>query len=76
MSVEATTDTNHEYMYEKTNESRDSEEEIKIKHVDRKRNYQKPEKEKPNKFRKSTVSDAVHRTGANFTIVREKQRNV
>ena len=34
------------------NESRDSEEETKIKHVDRKRNYQKLEKEKSNKIRK------------------------
>ena len=34
------------------NETRDSEEETKIEHVDRKRNYQKPEKENPNKFRK------------------------
>ena len=38
MSVEAITDTIHEYMYEKMDESRDSEE-TKIKHVDRKRNY-------------------------------------
>ena len=52
MSVEAITDTIHEYMYEKMNESRDSEEETKIKHVDRKRTYQKPEKERQNKFRK------------------------
>ena len=42
--MEAITDTIHEYMYAKTNESRGSEEETKIKHVDRKRNYQKPEK--------------------------------
>ena len=52
MSVEATTDTIHEYMYEKMNESKDSEKETKIKHVDRKRTYQKPEKERQNKFRK------------------------
>ena len=44
MSVEAITDTIHEYMYEKMNESRDTEEETKIKHVDRKRSYQKPER--------------------------------
>ena len=25
---------------------------------------------------KSTVSDVVHRIGANFTIVRQKQKNV
>ena len=34
------------------NESRDLDGETKIKLVERKRNYQKPEKEKPNKFRK------------------------
>ena len=39
-------------MYEKMNESRDTEEETKIKHVDRKRSYQKPERNKPNKLRK------------------------
>ena len=52
MSVEAITDTNHKYLYKKMNVSQDSEEETKIKHEDRKRNYQKPEKEKSNKFRK------------------------
>ena len=50
--MEAITDTIHEYMYEKMNESKDSEEETKIKHVDSKRTYQKPEKERRNKFRK------------------------
>ena len=52
MSVKAIIDAFHEYMYEKMNESRDSDEETKIKHVRRKRNYQKPEKEKLNKFSK------------------------
>ena len=52
MSVEVITDTIHEYVYEKMNESRDTEEETKIKHVDRKRSYQKPERNKPNKFRR------------------------
>ena len=49
MLVEAITDTIHEHKYQNMNESRDSEEETKMKHVDRKRNYQK---EKPNKFKK------------------------
>ena len=56
MSVEPITDTIHEYMYKKMNESKNSEEETKIKHVDRKRTYQKPEKEKQNKFRKIDCS--------------------
>ena len=43
------------YMYEKMNESRDSEEETKINYMDRKRNYQKTEKEKPSKFRKKRL---------------------
>ena len=52
MSVEAITDTIHEYMYEKMKESKNSKEETKIKHVDKKRTYQKLEKERQNKFRK------------------------
>ena len=52
MSVEAIPDTIHEYMCEKMNESKDSEEETKISHVNRKRTYQKPERETQNKFRK------------------------
>ena len=32
MSVDAITDTIHEYMFEKWNESKDYEEEIKLKH--------------------------------------------
>ena len=36
MSVEAIPDTIHEYMYEKMIESRDTEEETKIKHVEKK----------------------------------------
>ena len=39
-------------MYEKMNESRYTEEETKIKHVDRKRSYQKPERNKSKKLRK------------------------
>ena len=35
MSVDAITDTNHEYMFEKWSESKDSEEEIKLIHVAR-----------------------------------------
>ena len=57
------------------NESRDSEEETKIKHVDRKRNYQNRKKINQINSEKSTVSDAEHQTGASFTIVRQKQRN-
>ena len=41
--VEAITDTIHEYMYEKMKQK---------KHLDRKRSYQKPERNKPNKLRK------------------------
>ena len=50
--MEAITNTIHEFMNEKMNKSRDSEEETNFKHLDRKRNYLEPEKEKPNKFRK------------------------
>ena len=44
MSVETITDTIHDYMYKKMNESRDSEEETKIKHVDRKLVIKNPKK--------------------------------
>ena len=44
MSVQAITGTINESMYEKMTEARHSEEETKIKHVDRNINYQKPEK--------------------------------
>ena len=46
MSVEAITDTIQEYMYEKIHESKDSEEETKIKHVNRIRTS-KTRKRKP-----------------------------
>ena len=75
MSVEAITDTIHEYMYEKMNESKDSEEERKIKHVDRKRTYQKPEKKHKTNSEKKTVSDAGHQTGTNHMIVRQRQKS-
>ena len=52
MSVAAITDTIHEYMYEKMNESKDSAEETKMKHVERKWTYRKPEREKQINFRK------------------------
>ena len=52
MSVEAITDTIHEYMSENLNESKDSEEKRKIKHVHIKRTYQNPERQRQNKFRK------------------------
>ena len=75
MSVEAIIDTIHDFIYKKMNESRDSEEETKIKHVDRKRNYQNHEKKQKNS-EKLIVSNAAHRTGANKTVARQKQRNV
>ena len=73
MSIEAVPDTIHEYMYQKMKESRDSEEETKIIHVDRKSKYQKPEQKTNSE--KSIVSDAAHRTGVNNTTARQKQRN-
>ena len=64
-------------MYEKMNESRDSKEETKIKHGDRKRNYQKPEKKKNQTNTEKLIAlDAAHRTGANYTSVQQKQINV
>ena len=48
--MEAITDTIHEYMYEKMNESKDSEEETKIKHE---KNLPKILKGKTKQIRKS-----------------------
>ena len=66
-------------MYEKMNESRDSEKETKIKHVNRKvnrkRNYQKPEKKNQTKSEKMIVSDAAHQFRTNNTTVGQKQTN-
>ena len=55
MSVKAITDTIHEYMHEKINESKDSEEETKLKHVDRKRTYPKTRKRKTKQIQKSRL---------------------
>ena len=47
MTIDAITDAIYEYMYEKLNESSDSEESRRVKHIkDRKRrsNYEKPPK--------------------------------
>ena len=38
MSIEAIKDAIHEYMYEKLNESPETEEEKKVRHVDKKTN--------------------------------------
>ena len=63
-----------EYMYERINESRDSEGDTKIKHVDKKETIKNPKKEKQNKFRKTIVSDAGHQTGVNNTTEKPKLR--
>ena len=53
---------------QKMNESKDSEEETKIKNVDRKRTYQKPEREKQNKFRNV---DCIRRGAPNWIKSRD-----
>ena len=53
MSVEATTDAIHEYMYEKLNDSPETEEEKKIRYINkRKTKATKEQLEKPAKFKK------------------------
>ena len=76
MSVEAISDTIHENMYEKMNASPDSEEETKVKHVDRKKTIRNPKKKNQTNSERSIVSDAAHRPGTNNMIARQKQRNV
>ena len=69
MSVGAITDTIREFMYEKTNEFKDSDEETNIKHVSRMRTYRKHEKENQNNFKKQIASDAVQLPGTNNITV-------
>ena len=54
MSVEATTDAIHEYKYEKLNDSPETEEEKKIRYVNKqKTKATKEQLEKPAKFKKN-----------------------
>ena len=77
MSVEAITDAIHEYMYEKLNDSPETDEEKKIRHVE-KRKF-KPTKEQTEKTQNSeewTATDAEPPIGLNNTNVRREKKNV
>ena len=77
MSIEAITDTIHENIYEKLNESPETEEEKKIRHVDKRKLAKK--KNKPNVTRRRddwTAINAVHLTGPNNMNVPLEGRNV
>ena len=74
MSVEAITEAIHEYMYEKLNESPETEEK---KSIHGKKQIWK--KNKPNATRRPddwTATDAEHLAGPNNTTVPQKKRSV
>ena len=75
MSVEAITDAIHEYMYEKLNDSPETEEEKKIRYVNkRKTKTTKEQPEKPAILKRSTATVARHRTGhANMNVPPEER---
>ena len=77
MSGEAITDAIHEYMYEKLNDSPETDEERKIRHVEKRK--VKPTKEQREKTQNSeewTATDAEPPIGLNNTNVRREERNV
>ena len=76
MSIEAITDAIHEYMYEKLNESTETEEVKKIRHLDKRKLTKK--KNEPNGTRRRddwTATNAVHPTGPNSMNVPPEERN-
>ena len=76
MSVEAITEALHEHMYEKLNDSPETEEEKKIRYLNkRKAKNHKEQTDKPTKFKKWVVTDAEPRTGQDSMNVRPEGRN-
>ena len=74
MSVEALTEALHEYMYEKLNNSPETEDQKKIRYLNkRKTKSTKQTMDKPAKPRNWTVIDAEHRTGLDSTNVRLRE---
>ena len=77
MSVKAITEALHEHMYEKLNDSSETEEEKKNRYLNKRK--QKAIKNKwinrPNS-KKWTVTDAEPRTGRDNTNIRPEGRNV
>ena len=75
MSIDAITEALHEYMYEKLNDSPETEEEKKIRYLNkRKTQSTKDLSEKPTKLKK-TVIDAEHQIGPDNTNVRPGEKN-
>ena len=75
MSVEAITDTIHEYMYEKMNESRDTEEETNINTWTEKEATKNRKETNQINSEKSTALDAEDQTGTNNMIAQQKQKS-
>ena len=77
MSVEAITDAIHEYLYEKLNDSPETEGENKIRYVKKneKRKLQRNNQKDRQTSRKLTATVAEHRTGHVNTNVPLEERN-
>ena len=77
MSVEAITEALQEYMYKKLQDSPETEDEKKIRYLNKsKARSTKEATNKPTKFKRWTVTDAEHRTGPDNMNARQEERNV
>ena len=76
MSVEAITDILHEYMYEKLNDSPETEEEKKIRYVNKRKHTQTKKREiNQHCSKKPTVTDVASQTGQHNTNAQPEERN-
>ena len=77
VSMEAITEALHKYMYERLNNSLETEDEKKIRYLNkRKTRSTKEPLDKPAKFKYYTTIDAEHLTGLDSTNARLEERNV
>ena len=75
--VEAITEALHQYMYEKINDSPDTEDEKKIGYLNKRTaKSTKEPTDKPTNSKRWIVTDAEHRTAPNSMNVRQEERNV
>ena len=76
MSVEAITDILHEYMYEKLNDSPETEEEKKIRYENKRKTHQNKETgDKPAKFKKAECNRCGAPNWSNNTNAQPEERN-
>ena len=75
MSIEAITDAIHEHMYNQLIESPETEDEKKIRHVDKRKLKNKEPTERTQKQDERTVTNGVHPTGPNNMNVPHEEMN-